>query len=78
MLRDKSLSPQKRESKLRPTSTHTKATWASDVSFANQIYPLIKPYQAPIPPIPCKLYYNYSVINIEIGFLQQQRQTINI
>jgi hypothetical protein len=38
------------------------------VSLANQISPLIKPYQALIPPIPCKFQSNYPVINLETRF----------
>jgi hypothetical protein len=48
--------------------THTKATWTSDVSLTNQISSLIKSYQATIPPIPCKLHFNYSVINPKTNF----------
>jgi hypothetical protein len=64
----KNPSPQRRGSKPRPTSTHTKATWAFDVSLANQIPPFIKSYQAPITSIPYKLHFNYSVIKSEIDF----------
>jgi hypothetical protein len=71
MLRDKNPSPQRRGSKLQPTSAYATATWASDVPLANQILPLIKSYQTPIPPIPSKLHSNYLVINLEIGFFQQ-------
>jgi hypothetical protein len=68
MLRGKSLRPQRRGSNLWPTSAQVKATWAFDVSLAIQISILIKPYQAPISPIPCKLQFNYSVINPETGY----------
>jgi hypothetical protein len=68
MLRGKSLESPKEGIKLRPTSAHAKATWASEVSLANHIPPLIKLYQAPIPLIPCKFHSTYPVINPETGF----------
>jgi hypothetical protein len=60
--------PKKRVSKPRPTSAHVKATWASKVSLANQIPPLIKSYQGPIPPISCKFHFKCPVINPKTGF----------
>jgi hypothetical protein len=48
-----------------PTSTHIKATWTFEVPLATQILPLIKPYQALIPPNPCKFHSTYPVINLE-------------
>jgi hypothetical protein len=68
ILRGKSPSPQRKGSKPRPTSAHAKVTWISDMSSTNRISFFIKPYQAPITPIICKLHSNYSVINQEIGF----------
>jgi hypothetical protein len=49
MLRGKSPNPQMRESKPRPTSAHAKVTRAFKLPLTDQIPPLIKPYQAPIP-----------------------------
>jgi hypothetical protein len=67
-------SPQRRGSNSRPTSTQVKATWAYDVSLANQISTIIKPYQAPIP---CKLQFNYSVINLETNFSSNNNNNTN-
>jgi hypothetical protein len=78
MLRDKSPSPQRTRNKPRPTSTHAKATWASEVPFANLIPPFIKPYQAPIPSIPSKFHSSYSVINPETGFSPTTTTPTNI
>jgi hypothetical protein len=75
MLRDKSPSPQRTRNKPRPTSTHAKATWASEVPFANLIPPFIKPYQAPIPSIPSKFLATRSSIQRPV-FLQQQRHLL--
>jgi hypothetical protein len=68
MLKGKSPNLQRKGIKLRSTSAHTKATWASDVLLVNHISILIKPYQVPISSIPCKLQLNYLVINPETGF----------
>ena len=68
MLRNKNPSSQKKGNKSWPTLAHAKATWISELPLANQIHPLIKPYQTPTSPIPSKFHSIYPIINQEIGF----------
>jgi hypothetical protein len=44
--------------------------------LANQIFALIKPYQAPILPIPLKFHSYYLVINPETDCIQQQQRKL--
>jgi hypothetical protein len=68
MLKGKSSNQREGEGKLKHTSAHVQATWTFDVPLANQIFTIIKSYQVPISPNPCKLQFNYLVINPETDF----------
>jgi hypothetical protein len=58
-----------------PISAQVKAIWASEMSLANHISILIKPYEAPFP---YKLQFNYPVISLETGFYSTTTQITNM
>ena len=70
-----SSSSQRRGNNSWPTSAQVKAIWASELSLANHISVLIKPYEIPIP---YKLQFNYPVISPETGFYPTTTQITNM